>query len=245
MNNAPIISIILILVGSLGLNVYHLIDNNEPITLQHFDNQIIQEGNITYNVTLERYYDVKYYNDGNGLTLKINNPCITVMSSIGESMRPYYENQTLSIFDTCFPKEKLEIGDVIVYWGELDSTIKPHHRIIDIDYEKEWIRTQGDNPETNPLPDDYISFDRVQGKEIGVLNVLEDQKIVKKVIEESVIEPEGLFIVGNSTFITYSYYCVCSSTGTFQFCHHNKTQLLGDTFIQTNDLKEEYCGESE
>lgn len=214
-------------------NLVHKIYFNDNII-----KEIVTEGNITYEVTLHNYYDVEYSNTGDGLVLKIKNPCIYVLESSGLSMKPYWDDETLGIFDTCFPNENLKIGDVIVYMGELDSTFNPHHRIIDIDYEKEWVRTQGDNPETNSEPDDFVSFDRIMGKEIGVLNVLEDRKIVRKEVLRKTNE-EDLEITFEIVEINQS--CFCSSSGVVEVCHQNKTLLEMDTFLQGNDFREEYC----
>ena len=224
------------LILSLTFNIYSFFDkdNKNDIINEGITQRIITEGNITYKVFLDNYYDVEYESTMDGLELRINNPCIVVRKSIGLSMKPYWEDNTLSIFDDCFPREDLQIGDIITYFGELDSTVNPHHRIIDIDYEKEWVRTQGDNPETNPRPDDFVGFDRIIGKEIAVLNVLEDKKIVK----EEILSEIGFF-----RLTTFDLACVCSSSGLLKLCHANKTILEEDTFIQQNDLKGEYCND--
>jgi signal peptidase I len=223
---------------SICFNSYFIFNKNKENKI--ISEQIIQEGNVTYKNFLENYYNIEYSNEGKGLYFKINNPCIEIIESNGLSMKPYWDNNTLGIFDTCYPEENLEIGDIIIYQGELDSTIRPHHRIIDIDYKKRWIRTQGDNPETNKKPDDFVSFDRILGKEIGVLNVLEDKKIVKKEIIN-----ESLFEISNITirFLEFNQTCVCSSSGFLKFCNSNKTIFEQDTFIQQNDLREEYCND--
>ena len=142
---------------------------------------IIQEGEITYKKYLTNYYDVDYEKTKKGIELKINNPCLGFVSSKGSSMKPFFECESLEIIDTCFPKDKLEIGDIIMYHAEWDVGFNLIHRIIDIDYDKKWVRTQGDN---NEEPDDFVSFNRIYGKIIGVLNVLEDKKIVKEEIIE-------------------------------------------------------------
>lgn len=142
---------------------------------------IVQEGNVTYQKYLDNYYDVDYEKTTEGTIIKINNPCIEIIEGKGESMKPYWDNKDLIILDTCYPVEDLVIGDIIIYYGELDSTLNIHHRIVDIDYNKGWVQTQGDN---NDLPDDFVSFDRILGKDIGVLNVLEDKKVVKEEIKE-------------------------------------------------------------
>ena len=228
---------------SLILNLYLILDDGNSGD-GNIIGELIHEGNITYRQVLSNYYDVEYANNGDGLVLRIKNPCVTVLKSHGLSMKPYWDNNTLGIFDTCFPKENLKIGDVITYNGELDSTVDPHHRIVEIDYEKEWVRTQGDNPKTNPRPDDFVGFGRIRAKEIGVLNVLEDKKIIKKEIINST---EGGFLAtGNwSMKLVRFRVCVCSSSGHLRFCYPDKTMLDEDTFIQQNDLKEEYCKHEE
>ena len=216
----------------------------EPTTpYNNIISKVVVEGNTTYNVHLENYYDVEYKNTGDGLTLKITNPCIVVRRSRGLSMKPYWENNTLGIFDTCFPKEELEIGDVIAYRGEWNVALNPHHRIIDIDYNKRWVQTQGDNPITNTEPDDFVGFDRIIGKEIGVLNVLDDKKIVKKEVLEELNVSEINLTAGNFTFTFMEIIqtCVCTSNGILRICDVNETRLFNDTFIKNNDFREEYC----
>jgi len=217
---------------------------SEPKTpYNNIISKVVVEGNTTYNVHLENYYDVEYRNIGDGLTLKINNPCIVVLEGRGVSMKPYWENNTLAILDTCFPKEELEIGDVITYRGEWNVALNPHHRIVDIDYNKKWVQTQGDNPITNSVPDDFVGFDRIIGKEIGVLNVLDDKKIVKKEVVEELNLTGINLTIGNLTitFREINQTCVCSSSDILRICVENKTKLFVDTFIQQNDFREEYC----
>ena len=236
-----IIIVSIILAISVITNAYFIFnifneEEEEFISIQY------SEGNKTYKKILKNYYDVTYEKTKKGVEFKINNPCIEIITSTGNSMKPYRDFEELVIIDTCFPDDKLEIGDIVIYIGELDSTKNPHHSIIDIDYEKKWIRTQGDNRETNPIPDDFVGFDRIYGKDIGFLNVLMDKKVVKEeVINETTI---SLFIdtkIINFTFFKRLETCVCSTTGIIEVCHDNKTELQMDTFISENDLKEEYC----
>ncbi|MCK9569235.1 S26 family signal peptidase [Candidatus Pacearchaeota archaeon] len=183
---------------------------------------IIKEGNNTYYKHFENYYNVNYGADGNKFFLEIDNPCISVQKIIGESMLPYYENESISILDTCFPSEKLEIGDIISFYEDWNMTRQLHHRIIEINYEKELIKTQGDNLENE---DNFISFSQVYGKEIGVLNLLSDEKVVKE-------------INGSADYVLT---CVCSSKNILKVCGPDKEQLITDNFVITNDLKEENC----
>jgi len=239
---AFIIVITMLLIFSISLNFYLGLTEDKRDNLI-IESNVIKKGNITYKEVLENYYHVEYSNSEEGLSLEIKNPCISVWESSGLSMKPYWDNNTLGIFDTCYPKENLKVGDIIVYKGELDSTINPHHRIIDIDYDKRWVKTQGDNPETNSEPDDFVGFDRIIGKEIGVLNVLKDKKIVEKEIINDSDLAFGRETFTISGFIEFNQTCVCSSSGFLHFCHQNKTILEQDTFIQQNDLREEYCND--
>lgn len=52
-------------------------------------------------------------------------------------------------------KQNLKVGDIVVFWGQLDPTNPKSkgfiiHRIIAIDFEKKLVQTQGDNRVTNP-----------------------------------------------------------------------------------------------
>ncbi len=95
---------------------------------------------------------------------------------------------------------------------------------------------------TNPNPDDFVSFDRIIGKEIGVLNIIEDKKIVRKEVINSTL------ILGNTTGVMFkleevNLTCVCSSLGAVTLCGENMSQLVNDSFVKSNDLREEYCSE--
>jgi len=136
---------------------------------------VVKDGNVIYMSSQENYYKFQFENNSRGIILKFANPCVRVHTGKGVSMKPYWDNNTISIIDTCFPNERLEVGDIISFWKD-DYEKAIHHRIIDIDYEKKWVQTQGDNPKTNTRPDDFTSFDKIRGKEIGVLNILEDKK---------------------------------------------------------------------
>ena len=225
----------LFIVGAYFLGSYF--GEKRGVNLFEEEGAIVNEGNQTYKKYYDNYYEVEYETNGDGLILKINNPCVEIRKTTGVSMKPYWNNESFAIFDTCYPKKDLKIGDVIYYDGELDSTKNPHHRIVDIDYKKRWVRTQGDNPETNPTPDDFVSFDRILGKDIGVLNVLEAKKVVKEEVID-VNESRLILASGNWGFFRINQTCVCSSTGVLQICGDD---VLNDTFIMQNDLKEEYC----
>jgi hypothetical protein len=183
---------------------------------------IIKEGNNTYYKHFDDYYQVSYSTNENKFILEIDNPCISVQKLLGESMLPYYENESISILDTCFPSEKLVIGDIISFYEDWNMTRQLHHRIIEIDYERELIKTKGDNLESE---DNFISFSQVYGKEIGVLNLLSDEKVVKE-------------INGSADYILT---CVCSSNNILKVCGPDKEQLITDNFVTTNNLKEENC----
>ena len=184
---------------------------------------IIQNKNISYHQYFDDYYKIAYKNDGNGILFQIQNPCLSIEQVLGESMKPYYNNETIIFVDTCFPVEKLEVGDVILFYFDWNMTSKLHHRIVEIDYKKRLIKTQGDNLEGT---DNFISFDRVYGKEIGVLNILDDKKIVTEQINISEDKIQ---------------YCVCSSNSLLKVCHTNKEELMTDNFVMNNNLKEENC----
>ncbi len=214
--------------------IFNIFNDEEEFIITQFT-----EGNKTYKRVLKNYYDVEYEKTRTGIKIEINNPCIEIIKSRGKSMLPYWDLEELVIYDACFPKEKLEIGDVVIYNGEWDSTINPHHRIIDIDYEKEWIRTQGDNPETNPEPDDFVGFDRIIGKDIGVLNVLTDKKVVKEeVTNETIIG--SVFFVSNLTLIDIRTKLCSTECVLWQYIDEQKN-YNNDSFVIANNLTEENC----
>jgi len=184
---------------------------------------IIKEGNITYSKHFDPYYGLYYQNDQQGITLQIQNPCLTFVKISGQSMLPYYNNETISLIDTCFPPDKLKIGDVIIFYYDWNMTTTLHHRVVDINYEKEWIKTRGDNLKDE---DNFINFNQVLGKEIGVLNILDDQKVVKEIYNNKTDTP---------------LICVCSSNSILKVCGPDRGQLMTDNFVITNNLKEENC----
>lgn len=127
----------------------------------------IPKGNLTY------YYNITADKLDDKITIKINNACIYLMDAQGESMKPFFSNHTLLVLDLCYPVEKLKIGDIIVFRPQfLNHSVD--HRIIDINYEKRYVITKGDNNLTNPTQDDFYSFDDIEGKNIGFLNVYDD-----------------------------------------------------------------------
>lgn len=187
---------------------------------------IVQEGNITYRKYIENYYDVEYGRTNEGVQFKINNPCIEITTANGMSMKPFLDDNNIIIYDSCFPVEDLEIGDIILYKAEWDVGFNPHHRIVDIDYEKRWVQTQGDNPKTNPFPDDFVSFDRIIGKTIGFLNVLDDKRVVKEEVIEQDDFQEYLYDQkwGNITFrnlTTNGSFYLDSHSFKFDYYDHN------------------------
>ncbi len=225
----------LFIVGAYFLGSYF----GEKKGINSFEEEgvIVNEGNQTFKKQYDNYYDVEYENNQGELVIKINNPCIRIEDYEGDSMKPYWDEEGLIILDTCFPREKLEIGDVIVFHKDF-YVGKTQHRIIEIDYDDEWVRTKGDG---NDYEDDLKGFNYIYGKTIGLLNVLEDKKVVREeVINET---NKSFFKAGDLTIgrLIINQTCVCTSTGFLQFCNQNRTQLLTDTFIMQNDLKEEYC----
>lgn len=186
---------------------------------------IISEKNISYHKYFDSYYGLYYENNQDGAILQIQNPCLVFKKILGQSMLPYYNNETISLIDTCFPAEKLKIGDVILFYYDWDMTTTLHHRIIDINYKKKLIKTKGDNLEDE---DNFISFDQVFGKEIGVLNILEDKKVVTMPIDNEGEE-------------NITQFCVCSSNSLLKLCYTNRDILMNDSFTIINDLKEENC----
>lgn len=228
-----IVALLIILIETIYIG-YDLLSEEGAYNLNQVG--VIENINGTlYNNTLTNYYDIFYKHSSDELEIKIRNPCLRIEKSIGDSMKPFWENENLNIIDYCFPKERLKIGDVVIFKKEFDRG-RVLHRIIDIDYNRKWIRTQGDN---NLELDDFKSFDYIDGKIIGVLNVLQEKKIVKREILN--VTNSSIFFSGNLTFVRTNQTCVCSSSGFLSFCSINRTQILEDTFIQQNDLKEEYC----
>lgn len=146
-------------------------------TKKELKNRIVILDGLAINQTLKNYYDVEYYTDMEGLTIKIRNPCIFVDHGTGTSMQPYWEDEELFIVDSCYKPERLEVGDVVVWRHNNESYI--HHRIISIDKDSRTFITKGDNLNK---PDNYsVSFDDFMGKDIGVLNVLMEKIITDEV----------------------------------------------------------------
>jgi len=139
---------------------------------------------ILQNHAFENYYDVKYNYSGNSTEIKINNSCIRIRNATGESMKPFFDNNTLLIVDSCFPNNKLKIGDIVIYQQEWSENKNIYHRIVDIDYEKEWIQTKGDN---NNVKDDFVGFKRIKCKVIGFLNVLRDKRLINETLPHTEI----------------------------------------------------------
>ena len=183
---------------------------------------IIKNGSNTYYEHFDNYYGIAYGAEGNKFVLEIDNPCISVQKVFGQSMLPYYNNETIGIFDTCFPSENLKVGDTILFYYDWDMTTKLHHRIVDINYGKKLIQTKGDSLNQT---DNFISFSQVFGKEIGVLNILDEKKVITETYGQK------------SSSLT----CVCSSNSILKVCGPDKTLLTSDNFVITNNLKEENC----
>lgn len=182
---------------------------------------IFEKENITYSKHFDSYYGINYGNNENGVFFEIQNPCLVFRKVVGQSMIPYYNNETIILIDTCFLPENLKIGDVILYYYDWNMTTTVHHRIVDINYPKEWIKTKGDNLNQT---DNFINFNQIFGKEIGVLNILEDKKVVKEFFEEPLEQ-----------------ICVCSSNNILKVCYTDKDVLMNDSFVKENNLKEENC----
>lgn len=187
---------------------------------------LISEGNLTYYKHFDNYYGLYYENNENGIILQIQNPCLTFEKVSGESMKPYYDNESIIIIDTCFAPENLEVGDIVLYYVDWDMATKLHHRIIDINYDKKWIKTKGDALEDE---DNFVGFDKIYGKEIGVLNILEDKKVVIEQTNGTEYNPKAEQI------------CVCSSNNILKVCYTDRETLMSDNFVITNNLKEENC----
>jgi len=192
----------IILIGLLGLAVLLSGCTKEE---QEFEEIITTEGNKTYRQYLDNYYEVDYEVTPKKISIEINNPCLDISTSCGTSMKPVMNDECeLTITDTCYDFNKLEIGDVVVFNKPYDYG-KIQHRIIDIDYKKGWIKTKGDN---NDGEDDFTGKDLIYGKTIGFLEVLDDQKVIKEeVIESDFILNGSIEIVGigNSSNLFFGY----------------------------------------
>ena len=54
--------------------------------------ELIIEGNDTYLVQLENYYNVEYGRDKDGFYLRIDNSCVKIVNGSGTSMKPYCDD---------------------------------------------------------------------------------------------------------------------------------------------------------
>ena len=68
------------------------------------------------------------------------------------------------------------------------------------------------------------------------------KELIEIVHENKTSENNTSLFIGRGLLYISNQTCVCSSSGFLSFCHTNKTLLEEDTFIQGNDLREEYCG---
>ena len=116
--------------------------------------------------------------DGSGMASIGGYSPVTVLS---DSMNPTFKQGDLIIVRrvTAEEQKNLKVGDVISYLVDLDHDGQKEinsHRIIEVTgtAESPSYRTQGDNPKTNPVADDYsTSYDNVlaiwTGNRIGGL----------------------------------------------------------------------------
>lgn len=92
------------------------------------------------------------FNYGLKIVLNTDTPIVVVE---GRSMEPtFYEGDLLIVKG--IPPEEIENGSIIVFWAEWRNALIVH-RVIAIDNSSGELLfyTQGDNRETNPLPDPY------------------------------------------------------------------------------------------
>lgn len=84
-----------------------------------------------------------------------------VLTVKSDSMKPTFKSGDMLIARALNNEEKdnLQVGDIITFYADLDGDGDKElntHRIISVSAGT--FKTQGDNPETNPVPDDYIVF---------------------------------------------------------------------------------------
>jgi signal peptidase I len=195
-----LIAIFIICVSALGYLLYEIgyLNGLAGGSLESEGSRIVNINGTNYNQTWDNYYNFSYeYKDGI-TTLEIDNPCIRIKKATGVSMEPFLEKEVLIIFDYCFREEDLKVGDMVSY-SEDHTDFNVHHRIVQINHEDRWIRTKGDNNITNEQMDDITSFDFINARSIGFLNILAPKILVNNPMNYS----EQVNISEENTSIEY------------------------------------------
>lgn len=124
---------------------------------------------IDYNVVFDRYIsgefvgltnsnsNKKYYT----ISFEDENFCLSYNYGYGLSMFPAMSQNSVVIYDKCYPPEKIKVGDLVI----ADKTL---HRVVSISLKDKTITTKGDASITqnNPVP-----FSELKGKVIALFNI--------------------------------------------------------------------------
>lgn len=144
---------VLLLLVIFGFRFFVFVDN-QPVII----NRLQYSDGVNYGFSYEKNTE--------GVGLFLNHSCVEVMFSFGDSMLPCVKYHNIVLVDTCFPHNKLLVGDVIIFKNSENDVVS--HRITNINNVTGYIVTKGDN---NLLSDKSIMPSQVIGKEIGVLNI--------------------------------------------------------------------------
>lgn len=135
-----------------------------------FTNGLIEEKYISLSQSVNNYYNVSYgASKGVGARfeiLNLNNSCIVIGNGTGISMKPFFSNLDIMIIDKCYPKNKLQVGDIIVYVNEEEGYIS--HRIVWISFKKKLVKTKGDWAIYQD--EGYTAFNDIYGRVLGFIN---------------------------------------------------------------------------
>ena len=104
------------------------------------------------------YFNIKNINYREGEYIITNAECHEKIETRGISMYPTIQLRDFVAFNKCYNVKNLKRGDVIGF--EYDDKLV-FHRVINIDYENELLKTKGDN---NIFPDRKIKFDDYYGR---------------------------------------------------------------------------------
>ncbi len=150
--------------ASCILDQYCEIPSGYSKEIEYWESIEFEEKYKTLGYFKDDYYYVRFYD---------KDKCLGLYEIKGISMFPYTKYNSKAIIDLCFNPEDLEVNDVIFFLKQ-SNLKKIYHRIIEIDLEKDYILTKGDN---NWKPDAPIRINQVYGRMVGHFPVYSYQDV--------------------------------------------------------------------